>query len=172
MANTAKKEQTEQKANTPAPVQPLAIPSRAKNNSLKPLGYFCEIKQHRMKEGTTLEDLLRVNYWDHVSHDLKPDDLVYCLGERFNAILVVINSSDRNGAQMNLFAYTEKPPVEALRDNQDDFEIKDDRGRTHPHGTAPWNIIRKQDGQVMAEQIPSYDRAVLQRQEMARNAHK
>jgi hypothetical protein len=65
-------------------------------------------------EGTTLDDMLKPEYWAHVAYRLKPDDMIRALPEdrSFYASLVV-RTAHRLSARMDVVHYIERGEPEA-----------------------------------------------------------
>ena len=92
--------------------------------------------------GTTIDDLTKPDFWSHISAKLQPDDQIWVTPEDrpFVAHLLVLDATPI-GARMQVLAYHEIDPVEALA--SDEFDVKWG-GPKHK-----WRVLRKSDSAVV-----------------------
>lgn len=109
-------------------------------------------------EGTTFEDVLRPEYWAHISNRLRVTDIIEVIPEdmSYYARLIVLLPG-RTFAKVALLEKINLSGVDAGAAVDDGYEVK-------LRGPRKWSIIRKSDKAIIAEDI---DREVDARAKLA-----
>lgn len=93
----------------------------------------------------TFDDVLRPDFWAHVSNQLKIGDKIEVrhVGNMFYAELLVVNVV-QNAAVV-------KPLIHVVFKENDHESIEDEEYRTQLRGPKKWSVVRNSDNHVMIE---------------------
>jgi hypothetical protein len=111
-----------------------------------------------VEAGITQDDLLRPDFWAHVSGKFRPRDIIIVHDDEdmFYAELLVL-ACDKTWAQMHLLRFEDISAV-AFKVTQavsDEYDIK-------LRGPKKWSVIRKKDNAVIYENLRRREDAVEQ----------
>lgn len=125
----------------------LHIPTRLEQAEFRRIVHF-----HTPAKGNTFEDVMKPEYWGHVTHQLEAKHRIEILSEDFSyfAELMVV-AVYKNSAKVVLLR---KADLKALtvEDRSADFFIKF-------RGPRKWSILRASDNEVVEENIVSEEDA-------------
>lgn len=116
-----------------------------------------------IKKEHTQEDILRPHYWSNVSVNLAPYDTIEVIwedGSLYGELLVL--RTERGWASV-AFKYTpmKLEYTEESETPNDEFEVK-------LRGPRGWSVVRKADGQVIKENLPSKSSAHIELEDHVR----
>ena len=104
---------------------------------------------------TTLEDIKDPQYWAHTALMIQPHDRieVWADDNTWFAELVVI-MCDRTWANVHVIGYHEVVKSQVKIEPNNDFDIR-------YNGQHRWHIVRKKDGHILRDGLPSQDEAAI-----------
>ena len=124
--------------------------------TLKPAEYTRTVYSHAVAQGNQYDDVLRPEYWVHLTKVLRPGDRIEIKGaeDKYFAELFVANVNELGVRVVELVkvSITENAPAEE--------EVDDPEYSIKLRGPKKWSIVRKADGKVIKEDMATRSEAV------------